>query len=91
MFTLVFWRAAFERALKTGAQFVLMTLGVGVGAGVSDGATADVINAFTLNYVTLAGSFCGGMLVSVMFSLVTAKLTDGNPSLSNAEKLNPRA
>lgn len=89
MFTLVFWRAACERALKTGAEFVLLTLGVGVGAGASAGQTAAVINAFTLNYLTLGGAFAGGMLVSVMFSLVTAKLTDGSPSMTNAEKLNP--
>lgn len=89
MFTLTFWRAAAERAIKTGAEFVLLTLGVGVGAGAGDGASADVINAFALNYLTLAGAFGGGMLVSVMFSLVTAKLTDGSPSATNAEKLNP--
>lgn len=90
MFTLVFWRAALERALKTGAQFVLLTLGVGVGAGAGEGTSADVINAFALNYLTLAGAFAGGMLVSALFSLTTAKLTDGSPSATNAEKLNPQ-
>lgn len=69
MFSAEFWRGALERAIKTGAQFVLLVLGVGVGSGVVDTDTAQVINAFALDYLTLGGAFMGGVLFSVLTSL----------------------
>ena len=49
MFNKQFWKAATERAVKTGAQFVLVTLGVGL-----TGVTGDnTVNAFLLDYPTL--------------------------------------
>lgn len=68
-----FWLGAAERAVKTGAQFFLMVLGVGVTAGVVDGQTASVVNALALDYLTLAGAFAGGVLVSLMTSLAFPK------------------
>ena len=69
LFTTAFWKGAAERALKSGAQFALLTLGVGLTAGAVDGETAQVINAFTVNFVTLGGTFLGGALVSVLTSI----------------------
>lgn len=69
MFTIAFWKGATERAVKSGAQFALLTLGVGVTAGAVDGETAQVINAFAVNFATLGGAFLGGVLVSALTSL----------------------
>lgn len=83
MFTLAFWKAATERALKTGAEFVLASLGVGVGAGVVGGEAGEVINAFALDYVTLGGAAAGGIIVSYLFSIVSAPFGGTGPSLAN--------
>lgn len=89
MFTLQFWRAAGERAAKTGAQFVLAVLGMAwTTAGLGD-PTAETLNAFSWNYLTIAGAFAAGVFLSLMFSLVSAKVTDGNPSVGDAEILTP--
>lgn len=69
MFNLEFWKGVAERGIKSGAQFALLTLGVGLTAGTVDGETAQVINAFTVNFVTLGGAFLGGVLVSALTSL----------------------
>ena len=69
MFTLEFWRGVAERGIKSGAQFALLTLGVGLTAGTVDGETAQVVNAFAVNFVTLGGAFLGGVLVSALTSL----------------------
>lgn len=90
MWTSAFWKAAAERALKSGAQFVLLTIFAGVAAG-TGGDQSQIINAFLLDWQTLAGVFAGGIVVSVLTSLVTAGATDGNPSLVNAEVLSPPA
>ncbi len=86
MFTLAFWKAATERALKSGAQFVLVTIGFGLVAGTQTSETADVLNAFTLNYVTLGGVFLGGAIVSYLTSIVSDAATGGTgPSLTRVE------
>lgn len=69
VFTKDFWKGALERAVKSGAQFVLLVLGVGVVAGGVDTETAQVINAFALDYVALGGAFLGGVLMSVLTSV----------------------
>lgn len=69
VFTKDFWKGALERAVKSGAQFVLLVLGVGVAAGGVDTETAQVINAFALDYVALGGAFLGGVLMSVLTSV----------------------
>jgi len=83
MFTVAFWKAATERAVKTGAQFVAASLGVALGAAIAGGEDGQVINAFALDYFTLFGAFLGGMLVSYLFSIVSAPLGGSGPSLAN--------
>jgi hypothetical protein len=84
IFTIMFWKAATERAVKSGAQFVLVTIGFGLIAGTQTSETAEVLNAFTLNYVTIGGVFLGGVLVSYLTSIGSDALTGGTgPSLAN--------
>lgn len=74
MFTIAFWKAATERALKTGAQSVLTVYFVG-----------DVaLNAFEAGWVNMAGIGLGGVALSVLTSLASG-YRDGNPSATNAE------
>lgn len=74
MFTITFWRAAAERAIKTGAQSVLTVYFVG-----------DVaLNAFEADWVNMGGIGLGGAALSVLTSLASG-LRDGNPSATNAE------
>lgn len=81
LFTTAFWKGAAERALKSGAQFALLTLGVGLTAGTVDGETAQVINAFTVNLATLGGTFLGGALVSVLTSITfSGNVSNETPS-----------
>jgi hypothetical protein len=77
MFTLLFWRAAFERAIKSAAQFVILAYFGG-----------DVLfNVFEADWLNMAGVALGAILLSILTSLSSAALTDGNPSLGNAEVL----
>ena len=74
MFTATFWRAAAERAIKTGAQSVLTAYFVG-----------DVaLNAFEADWVNMGGIGLGGVVLSVLTSLASG-YKDGNPSANNAE------
>lgn len=61
---------ATERSLKTGAQFVLFLLGVGVTAGSLSGEEAQVISAFALDWTAILGAFLGGAFTSLMTSVV---------------------
>ena len=74
MFTLTFWKAATERAIKTGAQSVLTAYFVG-----------DVaLNALQADWANMAGIGAGGVVLSYLTSLASA-VHDGNPSAINAE------
>ena len=74
MFTLTFWKAATERAVKTAAEVVLATYFVG-----------DVaFNALEADWVNMGGIAAGGAVASYLFSLASA-YRDGNPSATNAE------
>lgn len=74
MWTLAFWKAATERAVKTGAQAVLTIYFVG-----------DVaLNAFEADWVNMAGVGLGGVVLSYLTSLASG-YKDGNPSVTNAE------
>lgn len=84
MFTLAFWKAATERAGKSGAQFVLLTIGGGIAAGIGGDET---INAFLLDYPTLGGVFLGGALVSYLTSIVSAPIGGNGPSLTHTETI----
>jgi hypothetical protein len=79
MFTLKFWKAATERAVKSGAQFVVLTIGGGAVAGATGNET---INAFLLDYPTLGGVFLGGAILSYLTSLISAPLGGDGPSLA---------
>lgn len=74
MFSLAFWKAATERAIKTGAQSVLTVYFVG-----------DVaLNAFEADWVNMGGIGLGGAALSILTSLASG-YKDGNPSATNAE------
>lgn len=73
MFTLIFWRAAFERAVKTFAQSAAALL-VGNGTGLLDSDWVGVVSVSGLAAV-----------VSVLTSLGSDALTGNGPSLTNAE------
>jgi hypothetical protein len=74
MFTITFWKAAAERAVKTGAQSVLTAYFVG-----------DVaLNAFQADWVNMGGIGLGGVTLSILTSLASG-YKDGNPSATNAE------
>lgn len=74
MFTLTFWKAATERAIKTGAQSILTAYFVG-----------DVaLNALQADWANMAGIGAGGVVLSYLTSLASA-YGDGNPSAINAE------
>lgn len=74
MFTKSFWRAAGERAVKTGAQSVLTAYFVG-----------DVaLNALQADWLNMAGIGAGGVVFSLLTSLASG-VNDGNPSATNAE------
>jgi hypothetical protein len=91
MFTLIFWKAATERAIKSGAQFVLITIGFGLIAGTQPTETAQTLNAFTLNYLTIGGVFLGGAIVSYLTSIVSDAATGGTgPSLTSVEVVQPK-
>ena len=77
MFTGQFWKAAFERAVKTFAQTLLALLAV-------DGL--DWVNVNWGDTFLAAGIAAG---LSVLSSIVTATATDGSPSLTKAEELTP--
>lgn len=74
MFTKEFWKAAAERAIKTGAQSVLTAYFVG-----------DVaLNALQADWLNMAGIGAGGVVLSILTSLASGH-KDGNPSVTNAE------
>ncbi|MBP3044900.1 holin [Arthrobacter jiangjiafuii] len=75
MFTLAFWKATFERGIKTLAQSAAALL-VGDGLGL-----------LTVDWVTV-GSVAGlAAVISVLTSIGTGAITDGSPSASTAETL----
>jgi|GEM_PF-4259403 len=78
MFTLVFWKAVLERSAFSFLEAltaVLLTAGVTTLTGV------DWVAA--LNVAALAG------VIALIKNILVAKATDGSPSLTNAEHLNP--
>lgn len=83
MFTKQFWKAASERAIKTGAQFVLVTLGFGA-TGISG---SETVNAFLLDYPTLCGVLLGGVVVSYLTSIVSTSVSGAGPSITGTETI----
>lgn len=72
MFTKAFWKAAGERAAKTAAQ-VALTLFIVNGAAVPFDEVNWPVNGWIILVSTIA---------SVLTSIVSAKATDGSPSLT---------
>jgi hypothetical protein len=73
MFTSAFWRASFERAIKSGAQFGVLVMG------------ADYLGwgEFQANLGTVAGSFGFGAVLSLLTSMASATVgVHGSPSLA---------
>ena len=76
MWTLAFWKATAERALKTAAQAPLTAWLVG-----------DVaLSAWSVDWKDAAGLALGGALVSVLTSVASAPVNGPGPSLG-AERL----
>lgn len=71
-----FWKAALERAFKTVAQTALSVLTIGGITGILDVALVPLLSASGL-----AG------VISILTSIVSAGVTNGSPSLTNAEVL----
>ena len=77
MLTLVFWKAALERAIFTFAEVVLALAGT------------DYIGMLNLNWVQILAASGIAAALSVAKSIV-AGYRDGNPSAINAETVNGR-
>jgi hypothetical protein len=73
MFTLPFWKAAFERAIKTFAQVFVGFIVIGQ----TSAAGLDWANAASIAGVAA--------LASVLTSLVSDKIGDNGPSLAGEE------
>jgi len=76
MWTLAFWKAAAERALKTAAQTAIATIGTT--------AAFNEVRWPVIGMVVLLAT-----VLSVLMSIASAASTDGSPSLSGAETLTP--
>lgn len=73
MFTLAFWKAAGERALKTVAQALIAVLTVD---GVARGWD-------TIDWPVAGWTVFVAGVASLLFSIVSAASTDGSPSLTS--------
>jgi hypothetical protein len=86
MFTIEFWKAAVERAIKTAAQAAILVI---LGGVVTDNAQ---VNAFEVNWQIVLGFALGGAILSVLFSLASGLVGNkGMPSLTTVEVLSPPA
>ena len=64
MFTRAFWTAAFERAVKTAAQTLILVWPV------ADG----VLNLWDIDWQTSGGLAAGGFVLSILTSLASSKV-----------------
>jgi hypothetical protein len=79
LFTVAFWKAASERAIKTAAQSLLLCFGA------SDVGPA---NLFELDWQNLVGFGVFGAVTSILTSIVSVGISDGNgPSLAPAAEI----
>jgi hypothetical protein len=70
MFTWRFWRETSERAIKSGAQAVILALGA-----------SEVLDLFAMDFMLLLGAAGAGGLLSVLTSLTTIRVgATGSPS-----------
>jgi len=61
MWTIAFWKETVDRAVKSGAQAVILGLGLGEG-----------LNAFAVDYKLAAGFALGGIGLSLLTSVISA-------------------
>ena len=74
MFTLAFWKASAERAVKTAAQAVALAIA---------GSTVGPANLFALDWEIIVGAAGFGAFTSVLTSLGSVAISDGSgPSLA---------
>jgi hypothetical protein len=73
MFSKAFWKAAAERAVKTGSQALILAWPV------ADG----VLDIFEVDFERGASVFLGGAVLSVLTSLISAGAGNPGPSLAN--------
>ncbi len=65
MFTAAFWTGAFDRALKSFAQMLLILWGA-----------SDVFNIFEVNWVQTLGVAAGALVISLLTSIISAPVGD---------------
>lgn len=74
IFTIAFWQAALERAVKSAAQAAVLAFGAGQA------------NILDLDWGTLGGFAAGAFVLSLLTSIGSDALTGGSgPSITNAE------
>lgn len=72
IFTRAFWTAALERGIKTAAQAAILVIG------------ADQFNVVTVDWPEVAGFAGGGLVLSLLTSIVSANVGGApGPSLAN--------
>lgn len=75
MFTLVFWKATAERAIKTFAQSIILVWGAD-----------EMFNLWEANVGEALGVGAGGFVLSVLTSVASGAATGtSGPSLTNSE------
>lgn len=72
MFTLNFWKDLLERAIKSGAQFTILAW---VGG---ETIAPDEVNAWLVDWGTLAGVFVGGMVLAALTGLAVGAARGGD-------------
>ena len=71
MFTLAFWKAATERAVKSAAQSAILVIGAD-----------QVVNAIAVDWPEVGGFALGGAALSLLTSLISAPFgPTGSPSV----------
>ena len=71
-----FWKAAAERAIRTGATAAALVL-------IGDAFESMQVNAFAVDWWRMLGFFLGGMLLSVLLSVGANAKTGMGPSFAN--------
>lgn len=75
MWSLLFWKAAAERAISTGAQSALVLMGT------------DITGYLSLEWDKIAVVSAVSALASLIKSVAVAGVSDGTPSVGSFEKL----
>lgn len=78
IWSLEFWKATAERAVKTAAQAVLLQIG----------GESIQVNALTFNLPEIGGFALGGAVISVLMSLTVNAVTKTGPSVGDVEHIN---